>query len=243
MRDSITIPFNGEESLIIACDNSGAIGRKEQDFVHVPYETVAYYAFRVAVMECIAAGGEPISVVLHNFCGNEPWDELVQGIEKGLRELKLLDVRITGSTESNFSLLQSALGLVVIGKKSNAQPNTIAFSRQLKLAVVGLPLVGNEVIEQKDEVAPLSIFQEVSMIQGVLVWPVGSKGILNELNHMFPNEELSEDMVMTTLDILKSSGPSTCFLAVVQVDQEETIKKITGSLYHPIEIDNAKEEY
>src|SRR3954452_5049017 len=119
MRDIVRIPFNGEDSLIIACDNSGAIGMQEQDLVHVPYETVAYYSFRVAVMECIAAGGEPIAVVLHNFCENEPWDELVNGIEKGLRELKLSDVRITGSTESNFSLLQSALGLVVIGKKSN----------------------------------------------------------------------------------------------------------------------------
>ena len=236
MRDIVTVPFNGEDSLIIACDNSGAIGMKEHDLVHVPYETVAYYAFRVAVMECIAAGGVPISVLLHNFCGNKPWDELVGGIEKGLGELKLSDVRITGSTESNFSLLQSALGLVVIGKKSNAQPNTIAFSKQLRWAVVGLPLVGNEVIEQKDEVAPLSIFQEVSMMQGVLVWPVGSKGILYELNQMFPNEGRSQDMVVTTVDILKSAGPSTCFIAVVQPDQEEKLIKITGSLYHSLQI-------
>ncbi|MFL6559685.1 MAG: ATP-binding protein, partial [Bacillus sp. (in: firmicutes)] len=65
MRDIVRIPFNGEDSLIIACDNSGAIGMKEHDLVRVPYETVAYYAFRVAVMECIAAGGVPISVLLH----------------------------------------------------------------------------------------------------------------------------------------------------------------------------------
>jgi hypothetical protein len=236
MRDIVTIPFNDVDSLIIACDNSGAIGIKAQDYVHVPYETVAYYAFRVAAMECIAAGGEPISVVLHNFCGNEPWDELVSGIEKGLRELKLSDIRITGSTESNFSLLQSALGLVVLGKKATAQSTDYAFSKYSKLAVVGLPLVGNEVIEQKDDVVPLSIFQEVSMIQNALVWPVGSKGILYELNQMFPNDKLSQEMVVTSVDILKSAGPSTCFLAVVQPDQEETLKKITGSFFHSLEI-------
>lgn len=236
MRDIVTIPFNDVDSLIIACDNSGAIGMKDQDHVHVPYETVAYYAFRVAAMECIAAGGEPISVVLHNFCGNEPWDELVSGIEKGLRELKLSDVRITGSTESNFSLLQSALGLVVLGKKATVQFTEYVFSKHLKLAVVGLPLVGNEVIEQKDHVAPLSIFQEVSMIQNALVWPVGSKGILYELNQMFPNEELSQEMVVTSVDILKSAGPSTCFLAVVQPEQQEALKKITGSLFHALVI-------
>ena len=43
MRDVITIPINGEESLIIASDNSGAIGMKEQDHVHVSYETIAYF--------------------------------------------------------------------------------------------------------------------------------------------------------------------------------------------------------
>ena len=236
MRDIVTIPFNGEDSLIISCDNSGAIGMKEQDHVHVPYEIVAYYAFRVAVMECIAAGGEPISVVLHNFCGNEPWDELVSGIEKGLCELQLSDVKITGSTESNFSLLQSALGLVVLGKKPSARMPELAFSTHLRVAVIGLPLVGNEVIEQKDDVAPLSIFQEVSMIQGALIWPVGSKGILYELNQMFPHEELLQELIETTVDILKSAGPSTCFLVAVHPEHEVTLQNITGSLYHSLQI-------
>jgi hypothetical protein len=232
----MTIPFNGVDSLIIACDNSGAIGMKEQDLVHVPYETVAYYAFRVAVMECIAAGGEPISVLLHNFCGNEPWDELVKGIDKGLSELKISNIRITGSTESNFSLLQSALGLVVIGKKPLAQTTDIAFANHLKMAVVGLPLVGNEVIEKADHVASLAIFKEVSLIQGAMLWPVGSKGILHELNQMFPSEELTQEMVTTNVDILKSAGPSTCFLVVVQPDQEEEVRKITGNLFHSLQI-------
>ena len=236
MRDIVTIPFSAGDSLIIACDNSGAIGMKEQDHVHVPYETVAYYAFRVAAMECIAAGGEPISVLLHNFCGNEPWDELVSGIEKGLSELKLSDVRITGSTESNFQLLQSAIGLVVLGKKSSAKITDFAFANHLKLAVIGLPLVGNEVIELNDQVAPLSIFQEVSLIKAAMLWPVGSKGILYELNQMFPNEKITEERVVTTVDIFKSAGPSTCFMACFQPDQEEILRKITGDLFHTVEI-------
>ncbi|MEH6906003.1 AIR synthase related protein [Neobacillus drentensis] len=237
MRDILTIPFNEVDSLIIACDNSGAIGMKEDDLVQVPYETVAYYAFRVAVMECIAAGGEPISVLLHNFCGNEPWDELVRGIKKGMSELKLVDVRITGSTESNFSLLQSAVGLVVLGKKSLAETIEITYSNQLKFAVVGMPLVGDEVIENNDDVVPLSVFQEVSKVNDVMIWPVGSKGILNEINQMFPNQEFSEEMIISNVDILKSAGPSTCFLTVFRSEQEETIKKVTGGFYHSLQIE------
>ena len=59
MMDALTAPFDDESSLVIACDNSGGIGMKEGDVVKVPYEVTAYYSFRVAVMECIAAGGTP----------------------------------------------------------------------------------------------------------------------------------------------------------------------------------------
>jgi hypothetical protein len=236
MRDALTIPFNDVESLVIACDNSGAIGMKEDDEVHVPYETVAYFAFRVAVMECIAAGGEPISIVLHNFCGNEPWDELVSGIQKGLHELNLSNVLITGSTESNFSLLQSALGLVVFGKKAIARTTEMAYSGDLKFAVIGRPLVGNEVIEQNDQVVPLSIFQEVSKVNDVMIWPVGSKGILYELNQLFRGERFLQQMVNTDVDILKSAGPATCFLVVYQPDREETLIKIAEEFFHSLQI-------
>jgi hypothetical protein len=236
MRDIITIPFNNTDSLIIACDNSGAIGMKEQDLVHVTYETVAYYSFRVGAMECMAAGGEPVSVVLHNFCGNEPWDELVSGIQKGLHELNLSDVRITGSTESNFSLMQSALGLIVLGKKSMARTTEIAYSEQLRFAVVGMPLVGEEVLVQNDQVVPLSVFQEICRIHDVMVWPVGSRGILYEINQMFLNQVFSQEMIISNVDILKSAGPATCFLAVYEPGQEETVMKTAGRFFNLLEI-------
>lgn len=236
MRDIITIPLNNEESFIIASDNSGGIGMKADDHVQVSYDTVAYYSFRVAAMECIAAGGEPVSVILHNFCGDNTWSELVTGIQKGLAELKLEDVPITGSTESNFRLQQSAVGLVVLGKRALSKISEKDFSNDLKFAVIGSPLVGNEVIDNKDQVVPLSVFREVTEIQDLLVWPVGSKGILYELNRMFTNKEFTKDMLNTNLDVLKSSGPSTCFIIVFEQNQEEVLKKIAAGYYHSITI-------
>lgn len=236
MRNTISIPLNHEESLIIASDNSGGIGMKENDHVQVSYETVAYFSFRVAAMECIAAGGHPSSVVLHNFCGDGVWSELVNGIQKGLAELKLKDVLITGSTESNFQLQQSAVGLVVVGKKHLAKKSEKVFSDNLKFAVIGSPLVGNEVIDQADRVVPLMIFQEVSMLEEIMVWPVGSKGILTEFNQMFPNKEFTKDMLVTQLDVLKSSGPSTCFIIAFESTQEEAIREAAAGYYHSIMI-------
>jgi hypothetical protein len=236
MRDIITIPFHDKYSLIIASDNSGAIGMKEHDLVKVSYETVAFYSFRVAVMECMAAGGQPISVVLHNFCGNEPWEELLRGIKKGLLELGLKEVSITGSTESNFSLLQSAVGLVVLGQKPLGKTTEITFSDVLKFAVIGMPLVGNEVIEHEDDIVPLAVFQEICKIENVMIWPVGSKGILFEMNQMFGNERFLKEIVISNVDVVKSSGPSTCFIVVYQTGQEAELKKAAGGFFNSVKI-------
>jgi hypothetical protein len=236
MRNIITIPLTSEESLIIASDNSGGIGMKTVDYVQVSYETVAYYSFRVAAMECIAAGGFPVSVVLHNFCGDHTWSELINGIQKGLAELNLEDVPITGSTESNFHLLQSAVGLVVLGKRSLSKISEKIFASDFKLAVIGSPLVGNEVITHSNQVVPLSIFQEVCKFEETMVWPVGSKGILYELNQMFTNKEFTEDLLSTNLDVLKSSGPATCFIIAFEPNQEKALKKIAAQYYHSITI-------
>lgn len=236
MRDIMTIPISGEDSLLIACDNSGAIGMKEHDLVRVPYEMVSYYSFRVAAMEVIAAGGEIVSVVLNNFCGNEPWGELVKGIQNGLDELGLKDVVITGSTESNFELKQSAIGIQVMGKTSFPKTTKLMYSQNIKIAVIGLPLVGNEVIEQEEHVVPLSIFHNMSRIHHVAIWPVGSKGILFELNQMFSNIHFTRDMVNTDVDIVKSSGPATCFVVAYYENDEDKIKELSKGFFHPVEI-------
>lgn len=240
MRDIISLPFGSEETLIIASDNSGAIGMKEQDYVHVPYETVAYFSFRVAAMECIAAGGQPMSVVLHNFCGNEPWDELVRGIQKGLKELGLKDIPITGSSESNFSLHQSAIGLIILGKRTDSKWMDLRYSPQLKFAVIGHPLVGPEVVANAEQIVPLSFFEKVSKLKEVMIWPVGSKGILYELNQIFLDVNFSQEMVSTDVDIIKSSGPATCFIVIYHADHEEKVKSITGDFFQRLQIEGVK---
>ncbi|GHH96837.1 ATP-binding protein [Neobacillus kokaensis] len=238
MRNVLTLPFEGGSFLIISSDNSGAIGMKEHDHVHVPYETVAYYSFRVAAMECIAAGGAPVSVVLHNFCGNEPWEELVKGVQKGLFELGLFDVSITGSTESNFQLMQSAFGVIVIGKKTADKKSEIQNFNSVNLAVIGQPLVGDEVIQRGNEVVPLSVFLEVSKLNGVLAWPVGSKGILYELQRMFPELELTKEKVESDVDLCKSSGPATCFICTFNNEQKELLNKLAENFIHSLKINS-----
>jgi hypothetical protein len=236
VRKVVTIQFGGTETLIIASDNSGAIGMKKGDSISVPYDTTAYYSFRVAAMECIAAGGEPLSVVLSNFCGDEAWKELERGIQRGIDELHLEHVLITGSTESNFLLQQSAIGIMVLGRKLHGKNEDISFNDESKIAIIGKPLVGNEVIGQDDQIAPLPLFQKTCRLEGITVWPVGSKGVLSELNRMCKNQTFFKDQVITDVDVTKSSGPATCFIVLYEENAEAELKKLTGSYFHPVTI-------
>ena len=213
-------------SLVIACDNSGGIGMKEEDVVTVPYEVTAYFSFRVAVMECMAAGATPLTVVLHNFCGDEAWQELVQGIHRGMDEIGV-QLPITGSTESNMQLVQSALGILVIGKKENDRRCRQKTHR--KIAVIGKPLVGEEVMEQSKSVAPLSLFKWCVDQAELQVLPVGSKGIAYEWKQL--NSEDIPNEIASKVDVLKSSGPSTCFLVAYPEHMETVLKQKCGDYF------------
>lgn len=238
MRDVLQIPFSEDELIVIASDNSGGVGEKNADPVRVPYGVTAYYSFRVATMECIAAGAKPFAVTLQNFCGENAWVALKAGIEKGLDELGMEDLEITGSTESNFTLSQSAVGITVLGrKKTRTDLGTLAYTNQSAIGVIGSPLVGTEVVEKETEVVPLSLFYKIASLDTVVTMPVGSKGILYELNQLFGNGAITEEQVKAKVDLIKSSGPSTCFIVVYPREQEPRLKSMAGRYFHEVMIE------
>jgi hypothetical protein len=235
-RDIVVLPLNEKESLVIASDNSGSIGVKEKDAVQAPYDVVSYYSLRVALMECMSAGAEPISVVIHNFCSEDAWAELMHGVEKGLAEMGRKEIPVTGSTESNFPLLQSALGTIVIGKRNRTLKENVISLEQMKWAVIGKPLVGEEVLIYSRDVLPLSLFEEICRLDGVITLPVGSKGIFYEVKTMLGDTSILVDNLQCDLDVTKSSGPSTCMLIGFSLELERELKQKAGHLYHPLKI-------
>ncbi|RFU62393.1 ATP-binding protein [Peribacillus glennii] len=230
MRDPLIIPLNNQY-LVVASDNSGGFGLKEHDAVKVPYDVVGYYAFRVAIMECMATGAVPVSVVLQNFSGEEAWTGLIQGVQQGLKELKM-DLPVSGSTESNMDLLQSALGLNVIGVSSQMPEFRQINPEGMKFAVIGKPLVGQEVGEQPESIAPLSVYKRLCELGGITVLPVGSKGIAYELGQLVPG--IKSKCFAADLDVHKSSGPSTCFIISYPAAKEVMIQELTGPLFHGV---------
>ncbi|WP_338753304.1 ATP-binding protein [Bacillus sp. FJAT-52991] len=234
-RDVLVIPFDTIHDLVISSDNSGAIGNKQADVVQVPYETVSYYSFRVALMECLAAGGEPFAVVIHNFSGDEAWHGLLSGVKKTAKEADIPDLAITGSTETNFQMMQSATGIVVMGKKKKEAERPLPAN--LQYAVIGKPLVGPEVLAEASQVAPLALFRKVLQMDGVhAVLPVGSKGILHEIKNMTGREELMAENLACALDVEKTAGPSTCFVVGFEAEVERVLWEVCGGLVFVVNV-------
>lgn len=225
MRRDVLEVKTGGETLILAADNSGGIGQKEFDKVPVSYETLGYFSFRTAVMECMAAGGSPAAVILQNFCGDEAWSELVAGIARGQKELGL-DIPHTGSSETNMEMVQSALGMLVVGHKESGLRE---ISKE-RIAVIGKPLAGEEVLQNPGLLAPLALFKELCDMEDTVLLPVGSKGIGHEWSRLSGGETVP-DTVKTAVDTLASAGPATCFLAAYPAGLEETVRETAGVFF------------
>jgi hypothetical protein len=234
MRDVSIIPSSSNEEIIVGTDNSGGIGTKEEDVVKVDDRITAYYSTRVAVMEVLAVKAKPFSVIIHNFSGDQVWEAYKKGAETALKEAELEEMLITGSTESNFPLKQSALGITVLGKRSvvnNEKANECEYS----YAVIGTPLTGDQVLENMEVVAPLSLFTKLCRHSAILdLIPVGSKGILEELRVLTGDASLTEKNVECPLDILVSGGPSTCFIVKFRKEDEGKVRELAGCYYHSL---------
>lgn len=222
MRNAIALG----DGLIVTTDNSGGIGGKPLDTVAVPDRVTAYFAARVALLEQWATHAEPISVLIHNFSGRDSWASYVAGVEDVFRESSLDMPQITGSTETNMQLLQSAVAVTMIGKQ-----RIVEEAADLAWYIYGTPLVGNEVLERPDEIASLRLMKE-AMDNGFIqkVWPVGSEGILAEYRRLMgdPDIEIEADV-----DIHSSAGPSTSVL--LGIHNIEKARQLFGGHLHKID--------
>lgn len=209
MRNALKLA-NG---FVVTTDNSGGIGEKQADLVFAPNDVVSYFAARVALLEQWAANAQVESVIIHNFSGEAAWQGYLQGVNRILKDLDLERILVTGSSETNMDLLQSAMSVTMIGHCREV------FKSDVTWFIYGQPFVGNEVLENSKVIADL---KKVKLaIDGGFVtsiWPVGSKGIQEEVRILFANEKL---FVHSDVDVEKSAGPCTVVLVGVKKESIE----------------------
>ncbi|MGE7693846.1 hypothetical protein ACQKNC_06965 [Lysinibacillus sp. NPDC094177] len=214
MRNAIKV---GE--LIATTDNAAAIGEKPQDVVSASDKITAYFTARVTFLEQLAANALPRHILLANFSGDAAWSRYVAGIQQVFDEVGLISPQIDGSTESNMPTLQSGLSITMLGEQ---QKRTSTKHEHLSWYTYGLPLVGNEVLAQPEDVAQLKpIFH--AWKEGIVqqVWPVGSKGLQTEFTRLF-----GEEQVKSLLDVKKSAGPCAVVMLGIQPEKEQLAQKI-----------------
>jgi hypothetical protein len=217
MRNAIDIG-NG---FIITTDNSGGIGEKPSDLVAVSDRLTAYFAARVALLEQWASHAEPVTILIHNFSGSASWENYVAGVTDLFHEAGLEIPQISGSSETNMELMQSAMAVTMIGRVTESSS-----VEESSWFTYGTPLVGNEVLDRADEIASLRLLKE-AIDKGIVqrIWPVGSQGILQEVRSMTGNREA---MVESVLDTTKTAGPSTVVLLAIFESKTEEAKAFFG---------------
>ncbi|MDS9472307.1 alpha-ribazole-5-phosphate synthase [Sporosarcina pasteurii] len=219
-----------DDNIIVTTDNSGGIGEKEQDIVSATDRLTAYYSARVTLLEQWAARAEPFTTLIHNFSGHASWAKYVQGVEDLFQEAGVPCPQISGSTETNMELVQSAIAVTMIGKREErvSMPDGQWFT-------YGTPLVGEEVLANADEVASIRRIRQALDHQIInRVWPVGSQGILYEVRRVMNDDDLK---VESELDIRKTAGPSTVVLVELPLEKRVAAEKLFGNLLREIDFE------
>ncbi|MGG0645156.1 alpha-ribazole-5-phosphate synthase [Sporosarcina gallistercoris] len=214
---------------IVTTDNSGGIGEKADDIVVVPDRITARFATRVALLEQWAANAEPEAVLLHNFSGDASWDRYCEGIQDVFEEIGAVVPPISGSSETNMSLRQSAVAVTVMGRRTvdaTAPSNGNWYT-------YGTPLVGGEVLTRESEIASLAVLAKArrnGLIQQI--WPVGSRGILAEWQALTGDANRG---VASPLDVTCSAGPATVILLQIDPHRLADAHHLLGPLLHRVE--------
>lgn len=216
MRNAILV-----NDLVVTIDNSGCIGEKTQDMVQVPNEITAYFTARTAILEQLCAGAIPVQLVMANFSGDAAWAQYVEGFKRAFTEMGMEIPPLTGSSESNFEALQSAVSLTILGQRTfqRSHENGHYF-------VVGEPLVGNEVIKNPQKIANLQQLYD-GLKEGWIqaIWPTGSKGIGVEIERFIGAGYTCEGNLHT------SAGPSCAVLVAIE---ESHVRKFQMSMTAPV---------
>lgn len=223
-RDLIVIPVAKNKTMVIATDCSGGCGEMPNDVVNVSVEVATYYTARVAFMEVMSIGATPIAYTFSNFM-KDKFDAVQRGITKLLDELGIDNLKSIASTETNFQMVQSAVGISVIGMIDRYEENSYD---GLSYACVGYPLVGDDVINNPEKILSMKDFMEQVNDKKIdVILPIGSKGIKWEMKSVF-----GVDVQSSKIDIKKSAGPSTCVVIGFKSINKEYLENKFGDLFN-----------
>ena len=220
VRDLTLIDLCQEKTIVIACDSCGGAGLKEHDVLKVSPFISGKYTARVAILEILCSGADV--VCLANTICNEmerTGKEIIRGIEEELSAAGIGNIVLTGSTEENFATFATGIGVTAVGIAENKNLKVNNVNRDALLIAIGQPKVGEEVLESdKGDIADYNLVKTLLSSEKVYeMIPVGSKGILYEVQQLAQNNNLHFIFNPNLkINITKSAGPSTVVVAAIE---------------------------
>ncbi len=218
-RDVLIFQFANDEVMVVGCDSAGGIGPKAFDKIKVDGYALGKFTARVALMEVLSTGAKPICVVDTLSVEPEPLGvEILNGIKDEAKKAGLdPKLAVTGSSEKNFVVEQTGIGVTVIGM-SHRRSLKIGVSQPRDVVVaVGLPCVGNEVVpaEKMGKIADVADVLKLCSMEFIHeVIPVGSEGIAHEISVLATSSQLKFKLTnQSEINLKKSAGPATVVLA------------------------------
>jgi hypothetical protein len=181
-------------------------------------------------METIAIGARPncISATIPLERGRIS-SNILTGIR---REVSLLDheIPIVSSTENNFTVKQSGLGVTVIGIVNRAAMRLGKSRRDDLVLSIGYPCVGREVVSAEKEglIADLGDVIRLARLPFVHeIIPVGSRGISHETTTLAKDSHLRFiGETLSKIDPRQSAGPGTVILCSTPAERFQDVAKL-----------------
>lgn len=233
-RDVTLLHMESGETLVISCDSVGGVGEKTEDRVQAPPEVVGYYGARVALMELIALGAKPLALINTLSVEMKNYGErILKGIEQSVSELpENIIIPVTGSSEENFPMMQTAFGVTVIGALEKGRSLPPKTDGKERLYLVGLPKVGDQVLKDRGEILSMEDLHQMRNHRDVVdILPVGSKGIAYELQILGAAGAKVDMDKQRGIDFNQSGGPSTSALVLIK---NEGIEELRRNIKAPI---------
>lgn len=205
--------------ILTSIDVAAGIGILKEDKFFVEIETIAYFTTRVALLDILVVGGEPVSITFATSLSNNYYEEIKAGILEALGEWSVeINNQITGSTEDNFKTKQTSLSIMVTGLSRENRLNWLQANKGDNLFIVGDPVVGEEVLKNKNKIINPEVFQilmEDKSTKNLI--PVGSGGALMRIKALMNKTGLKYNSLNEELE-KKSAGPATAILLVSDKD-------------------------
>ena len=217
-RDISIVGF-GEKLITIACDSCSGVGNLPSDIVKSDGFYTGYRTAFVPLVETLSIRAIPrivintLSVSMDGY-GNQ----LIEGIKFAAKEAGMTGENVvTGSTEENFSIPVTSIGITVVGELHNELP--LSLINQCHLYLVGLPLHGEDVVLRNNVILDFNSIYQLKKSSGTYdILPVGSKGISHEITEMSCTlgSYFKEDR-NHGINLYESAGPATCAIVAFNV--------------------------